>query len=362
MTYKPDDYGSVITTLGWPGMNNETATEYMVLGTKGQYQLVTTYEIGGSRYVVDSFEQYWKTYDTIRRKLLGQSASDYPDNDSDPETVPDTPCLIDGFSNNRTYLTTSTEASPAGKGWHSYEKWAYAKRWNGYNNGYNSEDGTHKTSKGWEKIEHWYQTVDMGEGYFDFVKTSIDPVLILLDQHGWEIMRKPLPSSPDDPNKEAKYAAIRPYNSPMVKEYAFWATAKKRTGLHQYYQLNDRIGEDYVSTDLTELPPFGSKNVLDKKGNQNDQYVTYIVKDEYAKTYNPSDKTAKPFLIEQGTKYVSTSDGTTITKNDVSAVTDMKTHILNGNIPDTEKWYVKPNATIDDEMGYKGVAHDWESA
>ena len=362
MTYKPDDYGSVITTLGWPGMNNETATEYMVLGTKGQYQLVTTYEIGGSRYVVDSFEQYWKTYDTIRRKLLGQSASDYPDNDSDPETVPDTPCLIDGFSNNRTYLTTSTEASPAGKGWHSYEKWAYAKRWNGYNNGYNSEDGTHKTSKGWEKIEHWYQTVDMGEGYFDFVKTSIDPVLILLDQHGWEIMRKPLPSSPDDPNKEVKYAAIRPYNSPMVKEYAFWATAKKRTGLHQYYQLSDRIGEDYTSTDLTNLPPYGSKNVLDKKGNQNDQYVTYIVKDEYAKTYNPSDKSAKPFLIEQGTKYVSTSDGTTIKTNDVSAVTDMKTHILNGNIPDTEKWYVKPNATIDDEMGYKGVAHDWESA
>ncbi len=362
MTYKPDGYGSVITTLGWPGMNNETATEYMVLGTKGQYQLVTTYEISGSRYVVDSFEQYWKTYDTIRRKLLGQSASAYPDNDSDPETVPDTPCLIDGFTNNRTYLTTSTEASPAGKGWHSYEKWAYAKRWNGFNNGYNSEDGTHKTSKGWEKIEHWYQTVDMGEGYFDFVKTSIDPVLILLDQHGWEIMRKPLPSSPDDPEKDMKYAAIRPYNSPMVKEYAFWATAKKRTGLHQYYQLSDRIGEDYTSTDLTNLPPYGSKNVLDKKGNQNDQYVTYIVKDEYAKTYNPSDKTAKPFLIEQGTKYVSTSDGTTITKNDVSAVTDMKTHILNGNIPDTEKWYVKPNATIDDEMGYKGVSHDWESA
>ena len=69
MTYKPADYESVITTLGWPGMNSETATEYMVLGSEGQYQLVTTNEIGGSRYVVNSFEQYWKTYDTIRRKL-----------------------------------------------------------------------------------------------------------------------------------------------------------------------------------------------------------------------------------------------------------------------------------------------------
>lgn len=360
MTYKPDDYSEVITTLGWPGMTSETATEYMVLGSEGQYQLVTTNEISGSRYVVNSFEQYWKTYDTIRRKLLKQSASDYPDKDSDSETVPDTPCKVTGFDNNRTYLTTSTEATPAGKGWHSYEKWAYAKRWNGYNNGYSSEEGTHEKKKGWEKIEHWYQTIDMGEGYFDFVKTSIDPVLILLDQHGFEIMRKPLPTDPNDPQKEKKYAAIRPYNSPMVKEYAFWATTKKRTGLHQYYLLSDRIGgDDFTSTDLTNLPPYGSKNVLDKKGNLNDQYVTYIVKDEYAQTYNPKDKTGKEFLIEQGTKYASTDDGTTITKNDVSDVTDMTTHILNDEISNTEKWYVKPNDEIDTEMGYGDVAHTW---
>lgn len=359
MTYKPDGYSEVITTLGWPGMNTETATEYMVLGSAGQYQLVTTNKIGESRYVVDSFEQYWKTYDTIRRKLLKQKKDDYPDNDSDPETVQSSPCLVSGFTNNRTYLTTSTEASPAGLGWHSYEKWAYAKRWNGYNNGYSSEEGKHETKKGWEKIEHWYQTVKMGQGYFDFVKTSIDPVLILLDQHGFEIMRKPIPTSPDDPQKEGKYAAIRPYNSPMVKEYAFWATAKKRTGLHQYYALADRIGgDDFTSTDLTNLPPYNSKNVKDKKGNQNDQYVTYIVKEEYAQTYTPSDKSAKPFLIEQGTKYAST-DGSTITKNDVSGVTDMKTHILNDEITAAEEWYVKPNTTIDIEMGYNDVSHTW---
>ena len=354
-TYKPSDYSEVVTTLTWPGITGVSATEYMVLGNEGQYQLVTTNEISGSRYAVNSFEQYWKTYDTIRRKLLNQPKADYPDKDDDPIIVPETPCKVEGKSNNRTYLESD-------KGWHHYENWAYAKRWNGYNNGYSSEEGKHETKKGWEKLEHWYQTVNMGEGYFDFVETTIDPVLILLDQHGWEIMRKPLPSSPSDPQKEAKYEAIRPYNSPMVKEYAFWATTKKRTGFHQYYLLSDRIGgDDFTSTDLTELPPYNSKNVTDKKGNLNDQYVTYIVKDEYAQTYTPSTKTGKPFLIEQGSKYASTSDGETITKNNVSSVGSMQKHITNDAIADAEKWYVKPNSNIDYEMGYGDTSHDWDA-
>lgn len=368
MTYQPDGHNEVITTLGWPGMNSETATEYMVLGSEGQYQLVTTNEIGGSRYVVDSFEQYWKTWDTIRKKVLGDSSA--KENDSDPITVPETDkdgnptaTATAAGKNNRTYLSEI-------KGWHHYEKWAYAKRWNGFNNGYSSTEGTHEKKKGWEKIEHWYQTVKMGQGYFDFVKTDITPVLILLDQHGWEIMRKPLPTDPDDPQKDVKYAAIRPYNSPMVKEYAFWATAKKRTGFHQYYLLSDRIGgDDFTSTDLTNLPPYGSANVKDKKGNLNDQYVTYIVKDEYAQTYQPgSTPTAKPFLIEQGAghKYATTNaDGTTLTASDIPSpyTGDMKAYILNGNIQNTEKWYVKPNANIDYEMGYSdsSVPHDWEA-
>lgn len=353
MTYKPDDYDKVVTTLAWPGMSSETATEYMVLGSEGQYQLVTSYPINGSRYVVNSFEQYWKTWDTIRKKVLGDSGA--KENDSDPITVPETSDHTTP-SNNRTYLADE-------KGWHSYAKWAYAKRWNGYNNGYSSAVGAHEKKKGWETIEHWFQTVDMGQGYFDFVKTSIDPVLILLDQHGWEIMRKPLPSNSEDPKKEEKYAAIRPYNSPMVKEYAFWATAKKRTGLHQYYLLSDRVGgENFTSTDLTKLPPYGSANVLDKKGNLNDQYVTYIVKDEFAQTYQPGETpTAKPFLIEQGTdhKYATTS-GATISATAIPG-DDMKAHILNGNILDTEKWYVKPNATIDNENGYNDVSHNWDA-
>ena len=359
MTYKPGDYSQVITTLGWPGMNSETATEYMVLGSEGQYQLVTTNTIPidlntdgdtedegeNVRYVVDSFEQYWKTFDTIKKKIYGSSKED----DDDPIIIPND--VTKGSKTLRNYLKEDLV-------WHSYEKWAYAKRWNGYNNGYSSEEGTHEKKKGWEKIEHWYQTVSMGQGYFDFVKTSVNPVLILLDQHGFEIMRKPLPTDPEDPDKTEKYAAIRPYNSPMVKEYAFWATAKKRTGLHQYYALADRIGDNFTSTDLTNLPPYGSKNVKDKKGNLNDQYVTYIVKDEYAQTYTPKTKEGKEFLIEQGSKYAST-DGSTITKNDVSSVTDMNTYILSGHVSEDAKWYVKPNADIDTEMGYDDVSHTW---
>lgn len=354
-TYQPTGYSEVVTTLTWPGISGIDATEYMVLGNEGQYQLVTTNEINGSRYTVNSFEQYWKTWDTIRKKVYGDKDATADPNDS--ITIPRLTKAKFGSSTS-TLLRDSLVAA----GWHCYENWAYAKRWNGYNNGYNSTDGTPKASKGWEKVEHWYQTVSMGEGYFDFVETSITPVLILLDQHGWEIMRKPLPSSPTDPQKEAKYEVIRPYNSPMVKEYAFWATAKKRSGFHQYYLLSDRIGgDDFTSTDLTNLPPYGSKNVLDKKGNLNDQYVTYIVKDEYAQTYAPSTNTGKEFLIEQGSKYASTSDGTTITKNNVPAG-GMVAHITNDEIPDTEKWYVKPNSRIDIEMGYNDVSHSWTGA
>lgn len=355
-TFKPADYTEVVTSLVWPTISGIPATEYMVLGNPGQYQLVTTNEISGSRYVVNSFEQYWKTFDTIRKKIYGDSNAKA--NSSDPTTIPDTTTVQSGPNKGmsfREYLKDNL-------GWHSYDKWAYAKRWNGYNNGYGSDDGvTPATSKGWEKIEHWFQTVSMGEGYFDFVPTTIDPVLILLDQHGWEVMRKPLPSSPTDPQKDAKYEAIRPYNSPMVKEYAFWVTAKKRTGFHQYYLLSDRIGgDDFTSTDLTNLPPYGSKNVLDKKGNLNDQYVTYIVKDEYAQTYDPSTKTGKEFLIEQGSKYASTSDGTTITKNAVPAG-GMQKHLTDDDITLAEKWYVKPNWNIDVEMGYADTNSKWEA-
>lgn len=366
-TYKPNGYSGVVTTLAWPGISGEQGTEYMVLGSAGQFRLVTSDAISDgsttARRPVNSFEQYWKTWNTIRKIVLGDK--DAVAKQSDPNTVPATPATAVATAageDNRTYLTDVM-------GWHSYENWAYAIRWNDYN-----KDGD-KNKKGWESIEHWYQTVNMGEGYFDFVKTTIEPVLILLDQHGWEVMRKPLPSSPDDPEKYEKYEAIGLYDSPMVKEYAFWKTAKKRTGFHQYYLLSDRIGgEDFTSTSLTDLPPYDSENVKDAKGNLLDQYVTYIVKDEYAQTYNPSSKTGQPFLIEQGSHFVKNDNNAIATEN-VPTPGGMSQYIIS-NISDLtttgdkkdELWYVKPNADIDIEMGYldatkfpTGYAHEWDS-
>ncbi len=361
VNYNQDAVGAaphIITTLAWPGITGEQGTEYMVLGSAGMYQLLTTETIpidlnGDSdyedtneneRHVVKSFEQYWKTYDTVKNKLLKDILAD-KDKGASPTgstLVPEDPS---------SYRTLLTGTGPGQYGFHSYPHWAYAKRFNGYN-----ADG--ETKKGWEEIEHWYQTVNMGEGYFDFVKTTVDPALILLDQHGWEIMRKALPSGPDeDPEtKAAKYAAIRPYNSPMVKEYYFWTSSKKMTGYHQYYNLGGQItvdGEPYTSTSLTDLPPYATaKNVLDTKGNLNDQYVTYVVKDEYAHSYNPSNKVGAKFLIQQGNSYVSTADGSTLTMNPATGGMAAVIVAANGSFSDDYLWYVKPNPNIDNEMGY----------
>lgn len=345
----------IVTTLAWPGISGEQGTEYMVLGSTGQFRLVTSDEIDDgsttARRAVNSFEQYWKTWNTIRKIVLGDK--DAVAKQSDPNTVPATPATAvatEANKDNRTYLTDVM-------GWHSYENWAYAIRWNDYNK------AGDKNKKGWEALEHWYQTVNMGEGYFDFVPTTIDPVLILLDQHGWEVMRKPLPSSPTDPDKDAKYDAIRPYDSPMVKEYHFWTKTSKRTGFHQYYNLSQRVtvdGEPFASTSLTNLPPYEATNVHDAKGNLLDQYVTYVVKDEYVKSLG------NPFMIQQGKNFVyNNSDA--IKMYDLSTTTGgMSQYIINNasnlkvsGSKKNELWYLKPNANIDDEMGYANYAHDW---
>ncbi len=369
----------VVTSLAWPGITGVHATEYMVLGTvtneTRNFQLVTTPVDNNSDgdcldegehpfYVVNSFEQYWKTYDTIKNKLLAKAKDpsdptknllDAEDEGADP--TGDSKIVKEKYRN---YITSEY-------GFHSYDYYAYAKRFNGYN-----VSGEQK--KGWEKIEHWYQTVHMGEGYFDFEATVISPVLILLDQHGWEVMRKPLPYSDQDPDKEPKKNVLRTYDSPMVKEYAFWSTAKKRSGLHQYYQLDNRIGgSNYTSTSLGDLPEWGSENVLDAKGNQNDEYVTYIVKDEYAQSYDPSSKTGSKFLVQQGNRFASASDASTIQKNgdntdvgkhevDVDFTGNMSQYIIDYTpISDDKLWILKPNAEIDNEQGYLDVKHDWGS-
>ena len=359
----------VVTNLSWPGVSGEPGTEYMILGSTGQFRLVTSTTVDDGttnvRRTVNSFEQYWKTWNTIRLKVL--SDENAVARQSDPNIVPETPATAVATAagkNNRTYLTDVM-------GWHSYEQWAYAIRWNDYN-----KAGA-KNKKGWEDLEHWFQTVNMGEGFFDLVPVTIEPVLILLDQHGWEIMRKPLPSDPNDPNKEDKYNAIRPYDSPMVKEYHFWGSAKKRSGFHQYYDLSGQMkvdGKVFTSTSLTTLPDYynsdGTRNttITDSKGNQLDEYVTYVVKDEYVQGLG------EPFMIQQGSHFASATDATTLKNDNVVPATGGMSQYIIDNISTltsegakkNELWILKPNPDIDIEMGYQdatkfpgGYAHDW---
>lgn len=350
----------VVTGLTWPGVSGIHGTEYMIMGSNDQYRLLTTQTIpidlngdglydgeneSNERHVVNKFEQYWKTFDTIRKKIYGDNVSNNDLDFNDPSTVPDvyTPYGATSGQKLRAHLQTDL-------GWHNYGQWAYAKRWNGFN-----ADGA--KSKGWELMEHWFQTIDMGEGYFELKKIDIDPVLILLDQHGWEIMRKPLPSGPDDPDKVTKYNAIRPYDSPMVEKYYFWSKTSKRSGFHQYHTLTDQItvdGEPYWSTSLTNLPPYDKADkIKDKKGNLLDQYVTYVVKDEY-RNLGVDTK----LLVQQGDKYISSSDGSTITKTDVPDG-GMSQKIISGVTDPNDLWILKRNANIDNEMGYLHWSHSW---
>ena len=328
----------------------------MILGSVGAYKLVTTEPVSGERQTVTSFEQYFKTYDTIKRKIFNAGAA----NLDDPFTVPDTP--FDSYNTahgtSYTYRTYLTDVM----GWHCYDEWAYAKRWNGYN-------ADNQTSKGFEDIEHWFQTVDMGDGTFDFEEMEITPVLVLLDNHGWEIMRKPLPTSTDDPDKEAKYAAIRPYNSPMVEKYYFWSMATKETGYHKYSlrlqneKYRDPItdgGVQYTSSDLTQLPPITAKGVKDSFGDIQDQYVTYTVKDEYANNLNAD------FLLLQGGQAAKTTDGTTISSDTPAG--GVSAWISAGGIADEYLWTLTRNASIDVEMAhtdgaieYLPSATDWRN-
>ena len=393
-TYQPDDYDKVVTTLVWPTISGIQGADYMILGTTGNFRLVTTNEIpldsdhngtpeSTQRYTVKSFEQYWKTFDTVKKKILDGELDILEDKDKGNSKYEDP----DGSILVPTSPASYRESLTGEYNFHSYKKWAYAKRFNGYN-----KEG--KTSKGWEEIEHWFQTVDMGEGYFSLEEVDINPVMILLDQHGWEIMRKPLPTSPTDPTKAAKYNQIRLYDSPMVEKYYFWTKASKRSGFHQYYNLSQQVmvdGEPYTSTTLTELPPYDTAtNLRDAKGNQYDEYVTYTVKDEYVQSFklnysytenmtDPADNTktytkvsvtgeGAPFLIQQGSHFASatSAEATSVTQNDVPATGGMQQYIVTnisdlaaGEAKQNELWYVMPNLNIDKEMGYDGYAHEW---
>ena len=345
-----------------PGESNEdftarvarqVPTEYMVLGTRGHYKLTTTKPISDGttieRRTVTSFEQYWKTYDTVKKNVLKNLISGYTvasDLNTDPKTVPAVTIGTDADAY-RTALTTF--------GFHAYKAWANAKYWNGFNGvNPNGENNDYKT-KGYEYIEHWYQTVDMGDGTFDFVEISIDPALILIDNHGWEIMRKPIPTSDSDAAKATKLAAIKPYDSPMVKAYHFYKKGYKASGFHKYMVEEPIVVGDavYSSTSMASLPAY--ELMRDADGRFTDLYVRYDVKEQYASTYSATRdgnnvvQNPAAFLVHQSTQYAMDNGGTDIVGTDVPG-TDIANNTTE-HITNAMKWYVQPNAAIDAEMG-----------
>ena len=387
----------IVTRGALPGIASENPTEYMILGTQGNYRLVTTNAIAldlngdgdtnddgesNERRTVTSFEQYWKTYNMVKLDVLGISASTNAfSEDASTWVVPtvDNPETTD--VDESTYRATL-----AARGWHSYAVYANATRWNGYND--KEEDGVGK--KVVEYLEHWFQTFDMGTGAFDIESADIPPVLVLLDRHGWEIMRKPLPTKSTYPNGE-ELNALRAYDSPMVKEYKFYNNATKASGCHKYSlrtqngALRDEIkvsGTAYTSTSLATLPPINATGVMDNSGFIQDFYVTYTVKEEYEKSYDPSTDTRSKFLVLQNSRFLkkkNTDDTPSYISKPIyehtnpeggnvydlilspknNTVTILDT---SGNIADYNFWYVGPNTAIDTEMGYPGTAITYTDA
>ncbi len=383
----------VVTGGSLPGVASEPPTEYMILGTPGAFRLTTTDPIDDGatnvRRTVTSFEQYWKTYNMLKLHVLGISAS--TDAYSDDEATWVVP------ADKRTELNTRLEELGIGSGkWHSYPAYANAVRWNGYND---KSDGHEK--KIVERLEHWFQTFDMGNGTFDIEDADIPPVLVLLDQHGWEIMRRPLPAA-HYPEGADELAALRVYDSPLVKEYKFYSQATKATGCHKYTLRmqngaeRDQIkvnGTHYTSTSLADLPPITASGVM-SNGMLNDQFVTYTVKEEYDLSYEYSlsytgdategytitseTGTAQPYLVLQNGRFYKTENSKSnplnpsyITKpiiehtdpeggNIYDLIIKPHNHggsndnIINGgNFIRNNFWYVKPNMRIDEEMGIK---------
>lgn len=386
------DTKHIVTCGNLAGIASVEPTEYMILGSEGQYKLLTTYPIeetvvDGSadkdrRQYVKSFEQYWKTYNMIKQCVLkiDTKTGTYKDEFSNDESTWVVPTEL-----RETLKTKLDELLIGGNNWHSYDVVANALRWNGFN------DKEKANTKLVEKLEHWFQTFDMGDGTFDIESADIPPVLVLLDRHGWEIMRKPLGY-----NSSTALDVLKSYDSPMVKEYKFYSNATKASGCHKYTlrmqngaerdQIKKANGEHYTSTSLGDLPPETAKGVKDNTDAFNDQFVTYTVKEEYEKSYqyhlelHEEDQTFEEwgtpskFLVLQHNRFArNNADGSKpayLSKpiyqgsgvagengevyDMILAPTDTYADPSHtGVINDVNLWYVGPNLNIDEEMGIK---------
>ena len=336
-TYKPSDYSSVITNIAYENatysqaypekmkvngqttsMVNGQPTEYMILGTSLLSMTLKTFnEVEGERRVVNSFEQYWKNHPTVKKVA----------NEEEPA------------ANNATLTGMEWQ-------WHQFTSWAYSAPWGG-------------GSKALAEGEHWYQTISMGSE-FTVEEVSLEPQVILLDQHGWEVMRVPLSDT----------ETLRKYDSPMVQTYHWYPTAEKVSGYHKYRVSNQNIpvynsdrkvieGQYFTHnyTTLTYTPYDYFETIKNEHGwdTQDDRvksdfYVTYTVKPDYANAYSgaaTADATeATPFLLKQGGNYAKTENGSTITTTNVAPA-------RLEDAAENMQWNLRPNFNIDHEMGYK---------
>lgn len=326
-TYKPSDYSSVITNIAYENeaystaypakmptsMVNGQPTEYMMLGTSLQSLTLKTFnEVEGERRVVNSFEQYWKNNPTVKG-LVGENPA-------------------------------ADNALLTEMGWHQFTSWAFSAPWG-------------SSTKALAEDKHWYQTISMGST-FSVEEVSLEPQVILLDQHGWEIVRIPLSDE----------ATLRKYDSPMVHEYHWYPTATKVGGYHKYTVSDQNIpvynsdrkvieGQSFThnSSTLAYTPYDYFETIREANGwvaqddrVKSDFYVTYTVKTQYADTYTAAataDETvASAYLLKQGGNYAKTSDGASITTEATASVESAPTNM---------QWYLRPNFNIDREMGYK---------
>lgn len=330
-------------------------TEYMLLGTKDHYKLLTTNEISDGltteRRTLNSFEQYWRNnptaiYQWAEHTLGRQLTSDEKNN------------TYKNKGNATTMESAEVKAYLETLGWHQYKAWVNAAAWN-------------SSSKKYTNDNHWFMTVNVGTGEFELVPTEIDAVLVLLDNHGWEIMRKPVVKSSETARYEAVKADLRKWDSPMVKQYNFYVTRNvthKESGYHKY-----NIYDDYDKTDgrwlkksdlggtgtsLADYPEKYSGGAL------YDIYVTYDVKPEYAKAYTGAATRGSiavnyPFLIRQDgnlAQATSATTWTTVTAASKGIDSDSPTGIDQETNADLY-WYLKPNFDIDIEMGYQYDVH-----
>lgn len=292
-------------------------TDYMILrgsGTDGlNYKLVTAGTItDGSnteRRTVTSIEQYWRTNPTAQRYLN----------------------ITPGSQN----LTSAQETILKGLGWHKYAHYAKALT------------ATNNITKTYENADHWFMTVSLGDGSLDIVETNIDGVLVLLDNHGWEIMRQPIVER-DDPDYSTVQAALKKYDSPMVKNYKFYKSRgvdHKVSGYHKYNinnGANKALKESAHVNGTTTYTSLADYPESMQGGALTDLYVTYDVKDEYKNSYvgaaTEAATSASSFLLRQGSNYAKASGSSITTTTDAAAA---------------DNWYLKPNFNIDREMGYQ---------